>query len=369
MAPAVRQLLAWFGRHARDLPWRRTRDPYAIWVAEVMLQQTRVATVVPYWQRWMRALPTVRALARARPEQVLKLWEGLGYYSRARNLHRAAREIVRRHGGRIPHDGNGLRALPGVGRYTAGAIASIAFNQPAPVVDGNVIRVLTRAWGMRAPVSAAATRARLWALAETLVQAAARTRSARAADAARARGLWLAGNCAALNQGLMELGAVVCTPRNPRCEQCPWAGWCVARRKHQVGLIPVLRRRRRLVDRQALVLVATGRGHVWLRQRPAGSVNAGLWEFPVWEPRDGDVAALPSARPPGLRADQLTRLATLRHTITHHRITLHVMRVEGGRLPRSVRRGCQRVPWSALERLAFSAAHRKIALQLQRDGS
>src|ERR1051326_6010084 len=165
----VPRLVAWYAGHARDLPWRRTRDPYAVWIAEIMLQQTQVKTVIRYWERWMRELPDVRALARATPERVLKLWEGLGYYSRARNLRTAAQLIVTQHGGRFPESFNDILALPGVGRYTAGAICSISFNQPAPILDGNVVRVLTRAFGLRQNPREKDTNTTLWRLAELLV--------------------------------------------------------------------------------------------------------------------------------------------------------------------------------------------------------
>ena len=162
-------LLAWFSQNARDLPWRRTRDPYAIWVSEIMLQQTQVKTVLPYWNRWMRELPTIRSLANASPERIHKLWEGLGYYTRVRNMQRAARVIVEKRGGRFPEKFDDVLALPGVGRYTAGAICSIAFNQPAAALDGNVIRVLTRIFGVSNSPREKQTNALLWQLAESLV--------------------------------------------------------------------------------------------------------------------------------------------------------------------------------------------------------
>src|SRR3989475_10796852 len=168
---SLEPLLNWFKQNARDLPWRRTRDPYAIWISEIMLQQTQVKTVIPYWQRWMRRLPDVCALARARPDAVLKRWEGLGYYLRARNLQKAARTIVDRHGGRFPERFDEWVALPGIGRYTAGAICSIAFNQPTPVLDGNVIRVLTRVFGIAENPRRKETNASLWKLAQNLVRA------------------------------------------------------------------------------------------------------------------------------------------------------------------------------------------------------
>ena len=170
----VQSLLAWFAQNARDLPWRHTRDPYAIWVSEIMLQQTQVKTVLPYWERWMRALPNLGALARARPERLHKLWEGLGYYTRVRNLQHAAQIIGENHGGQIPEDFDDLLALPGIGHYTAGAICSIAFNQPKPILDGNVIRVLARLYGIASDPRGPKTNARLWQIAEELVRQAAK---------------------------------------------------------------------------------------------------------------------------------------------------------------------------------------------------
>ena len=195
-----RRLLAWYRRHQRDLPWRRTRDPYAIWVSEIMLQQTQVATAIPYYERFLRRFPHVRALARAPMERVLKSWEGLGYYSRARNLRRAAQIVLAEHGGRLPEEPEALRKLPGIGRYTAGAISSIAFDRDEPVLDGNVIRVLCRVFLIRANPKSARTQKRLWKLAEELLPA---------------------GHASFFNQALMDLGATICMPSHPHCDRCP----------------------------------------------------------------------------------------------------------------------------------------------------
>ena len=203
-----RRLLAYYDGGHRDLPWRTTRDPYRIWLSEIMLQQTRVETVEPRYRRFLERFPTVDALAAASAEEVCEEWAGLGYYSRARNLHSAARQVVEEHGGRLPAGATELRRLPGIGRYTAGAISSIAYGLPEPVVDGNVARVLSRLDAVSAPASSAAGSAHLWALAGTLA------RGPRAGD---------------VNQALMELGATVCTPRAPRCESCPLRSGCVAR--------------------------------------------------------------------------------------------------------------------------------------------
>ena len=214
----ARRLLTWYGDHARDLPWRRTQDPYAIWISEIMLQQTQVTTVITYWKRWMKALPTVQQLASAPPERVLKLWEGLGYYSRARNLQAAEKQIVTHHNGDFPHEPEAIRALPGIGRYTAGAIGSIAFKRPEPIVDGNVIRILTRLFGLREDPKGKAMQSTLWGLAEIMVHS--------------------VDDYSSLNQSLMELGATVCHPRSPQCMDCPVYRSCVARRTRLVDVIP-----------------------------------------------------------------------------------------------------------------------------------
>ncbi len=228
VATVVPRLLLWFRANARELPWRRTRDPYAVWVSEIMLQQTQVATVIPYYERWMEALPNVRSLARVSSQRLHKLWEGLGYYTRVRNMQKAARQICREHGGVFPEHFEEVLALPGIGRYTAGAISSIAFNKPTPIVDGNVMRVLTRLFGIASDPRATVTNARLWQLAAALVEVAARTGVARPArqEQARERGSRAKMKdahedpaCSHLNQSLMELGATVCTPRRPDCRR------------------------------------------------------------------------------------------------------------------------------------------------------
>src|SRR5271169_946329 len=212
-------LLDWFATNARDLPWRRTRDPYAIWVSEIMLQQTQVKTVIPFWNRWMRELPTIEVAAKAPSAKIHKLWEGLGYYTRVRNLQKAAQLIVERHDGVFPRTFAEVLELPGIGRYTAGAICSIAFNQPTPLLDGNVIRVLTRIFGIAENPKEKETNARLWQLAEELVSIAGGARLRRAqikSHGSTESRPTEEQNCSHLNQSLMELGALVCTPRNPQ---------------------------------------------------------------------------------------------------------------------------------------------------------
>jgi len=344
----VPRLLAWFARNARDLPWRRTRDPYAIWVSEIMLQQTQVQTVLPYWERWMRALPNLAALAKAKPARLHKLWEGLGYYTRVRNLQRAARLIRAQHRGRFPRDFEAVLALPGVGRYTAGAVCSIAFNQPKPILDGNVVRVLTRCYGIAGDPRDRRVNERLWQLAEELVLRAAENRG-------RARA------CAQLNESLMELGALVCTPRQPQCDRCPIVKECVAFQQGRVHQLPRRRRPVRATPRRFVAFVAQNGSRFLVSQRPAGGVNAHLWEFPNLElaPEDTDLTRA-ARRALGVRVTTLEPLGTIRHSITRYRITLEGYRV--------MSRPADGIPatngrWLGLGRLrqlAFTSAHKQL---------
>jgi A/G-specific adenine glycosylase len=318
-----------------------------------MLQQTQVKTVVPYWQRWIRRLPDVRALARARPDVVLKLWEGLGYYLRARNLQKAARIIIDRHEGRFPEKFDDLLALPGIGRYTAGAVCSIAFNQPKPVLDGNVIRVLTRLSGIAENPRRNETNARLWEFAQDLVLGAAR----REQPGER--------NCSDFNQSLMELGAVLCTPRLPKCPLCPVRKHCVAGRENRTDVIPNLGPARASTRRRFVAFVVERNGRFLVRRRPAGVVNAHLWEFPNVELHSGQTANrqlaenLFDSRPFGIAP-----LFQVRHSITRFRITLDVFRVQFAEAPRTPDNGRWR-SLSELRRLAFPSAHKRILQMLR----
>lgn len=292
-----RRLLVWYRRQRRPLPWRGTRDPYRIWVSETMLQQTRVATVIPYYHSFLERFPTLTDLARAPESRVLAAWSGLGYYRRARDLRRAAQCVVREHGGRVPDAPDAFGRLPGVGRYTTGAVLSLAFDRPLPVLDGNVARViarlLARPWSVRRARDARA----LWRVAESWVPA-------------RGPGEW--------NQALMELGATVCTPRAPRCAQCPVRALCRAYALDRVeGFPPATPRRESGRVRRALALVSAG-GR-FMVTRCEGRLLQGMWE-----PPGVDVGGGASARPTliallaglGVRA-RLTPLGlTVRHTIT-----------------------------------------------------
>ncbi|MBZ5534881.1 MAG: A/G-specific adenine glycosylase [Acidobacteriia bacterium] len=264
-----RRLLEWFRREHRDLPWRRTRDPYHIWVSEVMLQQTQVVTVLRYYPAFLQKFPTIQELARASPSSVLARWAGMGYYSRARNLHRAARIILNRYGGEFPQRYEDLRSLPGIGRYTAGAILSIAFGQRYPVVDGNVERVLARVMALRGDVKAAPYQKYLWSLAGQL------TSRRSPSD---------------FNQGMMELGALVCLPRQPQCGLCPVKSMCRARHLNLESRIPKPRRTKtaQYLHRLAAV-VRDGRNRVLLVQRRDEELMRDFWEFPQFDvPARGD---------------------------------------------------------------------------------
>ena len=347
----VSSLLDWFSTNARDLPWRRNRDPYAIWVSEIMLQQTQVRTVIPYWERWMRELPDIRSLARASEAKIHKLWEGLGYYTRVRNMQKAARVIVEQHRGKFPEQFDDVLALPGIGRYTAGAIDSIAFNQPAPILDGNVIRVLTRVFGIAENPKEKITNARLWNLAEQLVQNSKfKTNNSKSP-------------CSHLNQSLMELGALICTPRTPRCNICPVAKHCVALKQNRIEQLPNLSPRTEATTKRFAAFVIEKNGRWLVRQRPAGVVNARLWEFPNVEMNGTDIGK--AARELlGVKLVTVEPLCSIRHSITRYRITLEVFCISHRNIaaPANFR-------WltaAGLQRLAFSSAHKKILARLQR---
>jgi A/G-specific adenine glycosylase len=363
-AAIVPKLLKWFSEKARDLPWRRTRDPYAIWVSEIMLQQTQVRTVVPYWNRWLGELPTLAALARARPERIHKLWEGLGYYTRVRNMQKAAQTVVREHGGRFPERFEEVLALPGIGRYTAGAICSIAFNQPHPVLDGNVVRVLTRVYGIDRDPREKETKDRLWRLAGELVETADRLGRGARPRPSRATRPPGGESCSQLNQSLMELGATICLPREPRCAECPLKAECVAAREGRVAELPALGRRATVTARRFVAFVVRKGDRLLVRQRPAGGVNAHLWEFPNAETRPDRPDLEQAAREAlGAVPAKLEPLGTLKHSITRYRITLEAYAAGGSAAAGANGRWVDR---RAAGRLAFASAHKKILDRIRR---
>lgn len=314
-----------------------------------MLQQTQVATVIPYWERWMRELPSLQAVAAVPPAKLRKLWEGLGYYTRVRNLQQAARHILEHRAGEFPRDFEALLALPGVGRYTAGAIASIAFNDPKPILDGNVVRVLTRLFAIRANPRERKTNARLWQLAETLVHEASCSKRHAAA-------------CSHLNQSLMELGAVVCVPRQPRCEVCPLAHLCAGRQRGIARRLPNTARRTPPTLRQMAMFVVRRDGRVLVRQRPDGGVNAHFWELPQVELRGQDPDLSREARAVlGVEPTGGQRLFEMTHSVTRYRFRIEVF---AGKLRRPLPGGRWFSP-AQLRQAAFAGADRKVLKQLK----
>jgi len=335
------RLLAWYTIHARKLPWRQTNDPYAIWISEIMLQQTRAATVVPYWTRWIQTFPDVRTLARANPTRVLKLWAGLGYYSRARNLQQSAREIMKNHNGQLPRDAPSLQSLPGIGRYTSGAICSIAFNLPEPILDGNIIRVLTRLFAIEGNPKSAETERRLWALAGQFVTT--------------------TTEHGALNQALMELGATVCRPRNPICSECPLKRSCTALRLGEPETYPCGKKRPKMLKQHWRVLVIKDKEDFLIRQRPIGELNAGFWEFPTLESDNVRASANWATALAGVPVKRPRQLTTLSHSITRYRIQVEVWRTD----TQGSRPAGRWVSQSALSKLPLASAHHKVLEALQ----
>jgi A/G-specific adenine glycosylase len=350
-AQAQERILAWFEQQARDLPWRHQRTPYRVWVAEVMLQQTQVETVRGYYERFLASFPTLESLAAASLEEVLKLWEGLGYYSRARALHRAAREVVANHQGKLPADPGRLRQLPGIGPYTAGAIASIAFGIPAPAVDGNVRRVLARVLTLPEP---------------SLVQLEQAVR------------LWMPKEAAGpFTEALMELGATLCTPRAPRCLLCPWHDLCRARDQGTQESFPRPKPGRITPHFDVTAAVTCRAGtevdepRILVAQRPENAMLGGLWEFPGGKREEGETLSECLRRELQEELDITVSveeaLTVVRHAYTHFRITLYafICRLEEGE-PRCL--ACDDFRWATLEdirALPMAITDRKIAEALE----
>ena len=304
------ELIRWFLENQRVLPWRASYDPYHVWISEIMLQQTQVETVVPYFERWIAKFPDIRKLAKANEHAVLTLWAGLGYYSRARNLMAAAKSVVDDHGGTIPSDYDALRSLPGIGQYTAGAILSIAFNKPFPIVDGNVRRVLSRIYGWEAD-----SPKRLWEAAEHLVKQA---------------------EPRLINQAIMELGATVCSFKAPRCLVCPVQRACVAYKTGMQAVIPPVKKRPETVRVLLFAVVQEKKGRHLMRQ------TKGLWEFPMFNEAP---------------AGTLVHAGSCRHTITHHRLEVQVYT---GTL-----KNLEGFEWQKFKDLPVSSLTRKILLASQ----
>ncbi len=357
---AIRELLlAWYRGEARDLPWRRTSDPYAILVSEVMLQQTRVETVLAYYERFLAQYPSVRTLAGASIDDVLKTWEGLGYYRRAHNLHRAAQAVVADHGGEIPREVCVLRRLPGIGPYTAAAIASIAFGLDEPALDGSVVRVLSRLFCVGGDPAKATTRTALLEQADRLLPP---------------------GGASSFNQALMDLGARICLPRDPRCDDCPVGGECDAHHDDQETEYPQKAKRKPIPHRDVVG------GAVWsaepfsagarllISKRHADDMLGGLWEFAGGGVEEGETleeALVRELREElGIEVDILGPLAQVKHTYTHFRMTLHIFHcLHTGGEPRTI--DCADFAWVTIEELdayAFPTADRRILVALKERG-
>ncbi|MCL4833395.1 MAG: A/G-specific adenine glycosylase [Caldilineaceae bacterium] len=358
----AQRLIDWHAAQQRELPWRAApagqRDAYAVWVSEIMAQQTRIATVVDYFARWMARFSTLESLAAAEQQEVLKLWEGLGYYSRARNLHRAAQMVMEEYGGEIPSSRTELLKLPGIGAYTAGAILSLAYGQAEPILDGNVKRVLARLWDIDRSIDETETTNELWRLAGEIVRAGPQ------------------GQAGEVNEGLMELGGLVCTPQNPRCLLCPLAAFCQSAQKGSQSQRPVRTPRKRTPHYQVAAAViwedAPGRGRLLIAQRPQKGMLGGLWEFPGGKQETED-ADLPATLRREIREELEVEIAvgapitTVQHAYTHFSITLHAFhaRIVSG-TPQSI--GCDDWHWTTLdeiEKWPFPVTDQKIIAALR----
>lgn len=350
-------LVQWYARHQRDLPWRHTDDPYAIWVSEVMLAQTQVTTAIPYYRLFMALFPTVKTLAGAELDQVLKAWEGLGYYSRARNLHAAAQQVVGEHGAKLPDDPKSLRALPGIGPYTAGAILSIAFGQDAVAVDGNVRRVLSRVFHIVDDITEGSTQRHVEQLAQRC----------------------LPPGCASdYNQALMDLGATLCLPKQPRCLLCPLQTHCEGHRLGIASMLPVRPPRKQVPHYEVAAAVIwrdQSRAEFLIAQRPLEGLLGGLWEFPGGKREQGESLAQCLRREIeeelGLLVNVGELLTVVAHAYTHFRITMHAFhcwRICDRDIPQPIQVADWRwIRLAQVDDFAFSAADHKVIAALQDD--
>ena len=344
-----RKLLAWYDKTKRDLPWRNTKDPYSIWVSEIMLQQTQVKTVIPYYERWIKTLPTIDKLANAPEQKILKLWEGLGYYSRAKNLKKSAKIICKEMNGKLPNTVKNLQNLPGIGRYTAGAISSIAFGLKAPVLDGNVKRVLSRLFCINKNGTTSAFENCLWGKAEDLLPV------RRPGD---------------FNQALMELGATVCMPASPICQQCPLRTICKAFLKNKVNEFPPSKKKisSKKIEVSAGIIIKNKK--VYIQQRVKNGLMGGLWEFPGGKREQGESPeeCLKREIKEELRVNvvSLNKVMTIKHTYTQFRVTLTVFNCKLQK--KQIRPdGCEQWKWvslSNLKKYPFPAANVKIVKYL-----
>jgi A/G-specific adenine glycosylase len=308
-------LLKWYSKHGRTMPWRDHPDSYAVWVSEIMLQQTRVETVIPYFEKWMKLFPDIPSLANASERDVLNAWEGLGYYSRARNLHKAAKIVASNFNGQLPRDLTELRTLPGIGRYTVGAIASISFKMDEPTLDGNLRRVFSRLYDVTELADSPVGEKILWDLAAQNLPK---------------------GKAGDYNQALMDLGATICLPKNPRCLLCPLMDMCKARENGTQELRPVLKAKKQVPQYIHAAAVIVKRGRVLLSQRPTDGLLGGMWEFPNARVKQDPAAELEKALRLANRI-QVKRgeeLGIVLHAYSHFRVTVHAFRCEAVSIPK-----------------------------------
>ncbi|MBK8618099.1 MAG: A/G-specific adenine glycosylase [Anaerolineales bacterium] len=353
MTGISRLLLDWYHQHGRtSMPWRNHPDPYAVWVSEIMLQQTRVETVIPYFEKWMNLFPNVNALANSSEQDVLNAWEGLGYYSRARNLHKAAKIVASKFNGELPRDLTELRSLPGIGRYTVGAIASMAFGMDEPTLDGNLRRVFSRLFDVDIFADSPAGEKILWELAAQNLPK---------------------GQAGDYNQALMDLGSMICTPKNPRCLLCPLMKICEARQHGTQELRPVLKPKKVVPQYVHAAAVIIQRGRVLLAQRPLDGLLGGMWEFPNArvnaDPAKELTKVLNAAYrlkvriEPSRNVKKKDALGIIQHAYTHFKVTVHAYRCEAVSIPKS--KDLKWVKITDLNDYPMGKVDRQIALKIK----
>lgn len=335
-----KKLLAWYGKNARELPWRESKDPYRIWVSEIMLQQTQVDTVIPYYKKWLKSFPTLEKLAAAPEDRVMEHWAGLGYYRRARMLHQGARYVRDELGGKIPRTPEDLMKIPGIGKYTAGAIASIAFEAKAPILDGNVIRILTRLNAIEDDTALGSTLKKLWQIAEEALPA---------------------KNRGDFNQAMMELGATVCLPQNPQCGKCPVSELCQAHAQGREKDFPLKSNRIKLEAIRNYALVLSRKGRFLFQRQHSHERWGGLWMLPFWENKKSMLAAAGKIKP--------VKFMTLQHGYTRYKITLNVYKYDCGQNEKVLAVRDKEILWATpkeIEKLPLPSPHKRITRELMR---
>ncbi len=341
------KILSWFAENQRDLPWRKTYDPYHVWISEVMLQQTQMERGVAYFKRWVKRFPDIGSVADGKEDEILKLWEGLGYYSRAHNIAKTAKILLKEYGANLPEDYQALLGLPGIGKYTAGAIMSLAFNQDYPIVDANVERLFARLFYIDSPIKGKSAQKKVWSKAKELIPA---------------------GQARQFNQALMELGALVCKPKRPMCRVCPIDSFCKADLENAADQLPVLAKGKSSIRIEMVTGVLVHDSKIFIQKRPANGVWANLWEFPGGRIEQGETPEQALVREyceeTEFEVGNLQKIAVVKHTYTIHNITLHGFYCQlHSSNPRPVLHAAQDYQWVIQERVkdfAFPAGHRKL---------